>query len=191
MIAAAAQRRRSATMAAAVNLHSMNVEPRVREARSDETGLLHDFLVRAFSEYEGRLDPPSGVHPETVASLGDKLKEGGALICEADGVVAGCLFYAPKAAAGGARFQGSGRVVEKRTARLGELAERGDEVVEKVIQQASESGAPAFTEEFPDCVKVLGEILGEDRGVLRLRRRSGAAGWVRDATTSPRSGQSA
>ncbi len=25
------------------------------------------------------------------------LKEGGALICEADGVVAGCLFYAPKA----------------------------------------------------------------------------------------------
>ncbi len=29
----------------------------------------------------------------------------------------------PKAAAGGACFQGSGRVVEKRTARLGELAE--------------------------------------------------------------------
>jgi GNAT superfamily N-acetyltransferase len=75
----------------------MKREPRVREARRDEAGVLRDVLVRAFTEYEGRLDPPSGVHSETVASLADKLKEGGALICEVGGVAVGCVFYAPKA----------------------------------------------------------------------------------------------
>jgi GNAT superfamily N-acetyltransferase len=75
----------------------MNAEPRVREASSHEAGLLQSILRRAFSEYEGRLDPPSGVHSETVDSIRDKLGEGGALICEFGGVVAGCIFYAPKA----------------------------------------------------------------------------------------------
>jgi ribosomal protein S18 acetylase RimI-like enzyme len=77
--------------------HSTDTEPRVREARSDEAGLLLDILLRAYREYEGRLDPPSGVHLETMASIGDKLKEGGALVCEVGGTVAGCVFYAPKA----------------------------------------------------------------------------------------------
>jgi len=67
-----------------------------------------------------------------------------------------------KAAAGGARFQGSGGVLEKWTARLGEPAQRGDEVVEQAIRQASEGGAPVFAKEYPDRVKVLGEILSED-----------------------------
>jgi predicted N-acetyltransferase YhbS len=75
----------------------MNAEPSVRKARSDDVERLRDVLIRAFREYEGRLDPPSGVHAETVASLAGKLTEGGALICEADGIVAGCIFYAPKA----------------------------------------------------------------------------------------------
>jgi GNAT superfamily N-acetyltransferase len=74
----------------------MNTEVFVREARRDEAKLLRDVLVRAFHEYEGRLDPPSGVHSETVASLANKLTEGGALICEAGGIVAGCIFYVPK-----------------------------------------------------------------------------------------------
>ena len=75
----------------------MSTVPRVREAHSDDAGLLHDILLRAFSEYEGRLDPPSGVHSETIASIRNKVNEGGALICEAGGDVAGCVFYAPKA----------------------------------------------------------------------------------------------
>lgn len=83
-------------MAGECNLHLMNTEPRVREARSDEAGLLHDLLVRAFSEYEGRLDPPSGVHSETIASVKNKMNEGGALRCEVGGTVAGCAFYALK-----------------------------------------------------------------------------------------------
>ena len=75
----------------------MSTEPRVRETHSDDAGLLHDILVRAFSEYEGRLDPPSGVHSETIAAVRNKLNEGGALICEVGGEAAGCVFYAPKA----------------------------------------------------------------------------------------------
>lgn len=84
-------------MAAGVDVHVMSTGPRVREADCDEAGLLHDILVHAFSEYEGRLDPPSGVHSETMISVRDKMGEGGALICEVAGVVAGCIFYAPKA----------------------------------------------------------------------------------------------
>lgn len=75
----------------------MSTEPRLREAHSDDAGLLHDILMRAFSEYAGRLDPPSGVHSETIASVRKKLHEGGPLICEVGGEVAGCVFYAPKA----------------------------------------------------------------------------------------------
>jgi len=74
----------------------MDTELIVREARGDEVELPRDILVRAFKEYEGRLDPPSGVHSETLLSLQNKLKEGGALICEVGGVVAGCVFYAPR-----------------------------------------------------------------------------------------------
>lgn len=75
----------------------MSTEPRVREAHCDEAGLLRDILMCAFSEYQGRLDPPSGVHSETVASVRDKMGEGGALVCEAGGAIVGCIFYAPKA----------------------------------------------------------------------------------------------
>ncbi len=59
--------------------------------------MLLDLLLCAFREYEGRLDPPSGVHSEKVASVRSKLAEGGALVCEIDEVVTGCVFYAPKA----------------------------------------------------------------------------------------------
>ena len=83
-------------MAAGVDVHAMSTETRVREAGRQEAGLLQSILRRAFSEYEGRLDPPSGVHSETVASIENKLQEGGALVCEAGGVVVGCIFYAPR-----------------------------------------------------------------------------------------------
>jgi GNAT superfamily N-acetyltransferase len=80
-----------------VNVYAMSTEPRVREAHCDEAELLRDILLRAFREYEGRLDPPSGVHSETIASVRGKVDEGGALICEVGEVAAGCVFYAPKA----------------------------------------------------------------------------------------------
>jgi GNAT superfamily N-acetyltransferase len=71
-------------------------EPPIREARSDEAAPLLELLARAFREYDGRLDPPSGVHRETVASIAARLREGGALVCEVQGALAGCVFYATK-----------------------------------------------------------------------------------------------
>ena len=103
----------------------MNTEPRVREAHSDEANLLHDILVRAFSEHEGHLDPPSGVHSETIASVRNKVNEGGALICETGGDVAGCVFYAPKA---GYLYVGRLAVVpEYRRRGIGDLLLRASE----------------------------------------------------------------
>ena len=84
-------------MAAGVNVHAMNTEPRVREAHCDEAGLLQSIFRYAFSEYDGRLDPPSGVHSETVASVENKVQNGGALVCEVGGIAIGCMFYEPKA----------------------------------------------------------------------------------------------
>jgi len=77
-------------------VRQVNTEFEVREARRSEAGLLHDLLVRAFSEYEGRLDPPSGANAETINSIAHKLEEGGALVCEGGGVTAGCIFYRRK-----------------------------------------------------------------------------------------------
>jgi hypothetical protein len=44
-----------------------------------------------------RLDPPSGVHAETAAPLAERIRRGGALVCEAGPVAVGCAFYEPGA----------------------------------------------------------------------------------------------
>jgi ribosomal protein S18 acetylase RimI-like enzyme len=75
----------------------MDREVSAREARSDEAGLLLDLLRSAFREYQGRLDPPTGVQSETMASVMDKLRAGGAQVCEVSGTVVGCVFCTPKA----------------------------------------------------------------------------------------------
>jgi predicted N-acetyltransferase YhbS len=69
----------------------------IRAARADDAALLHALLASAFREYEGRLDPPSGAHAETIDSIAGKLAEGGALICCNGAVPVGCIFYAPRA----------------------------------------------------------------------------------------------
>jgi GNAT superfamily N-acetyltransferase len=68
----------------------------VRAARVAEAAILHRLLVLAFSQYEGKLDPPSGAHGETVESIAGKLSEGGAFICRHGDVAVGCIFHAPK-----------------------------------------------------------------------------------------------
>ncbi len=112
----------------------MDTEPRIREARSDEAALLHDVLLRAFREYEGCLDPPSGVHAETVASVRTKMEGGGALVCEVGGVAVGCVFYAPKA----------GYLYVGRLAVLPEYRRRGlgDLLLHAAEQQARALGLP-------------------------------------------------
>ncbi len=71
-------------------------EPQLREAIPADADILRDLLIQSFIEYEGRLDPPTGVYAETVASLAKKLNDGGALVCEIGGIAVGCIFYAPK-----------------------------------------------------------------------------------------------
>jgi len=41
----------------------------VRNAQAGDATALHLLLARAFAEYEGRLDPPSGANAETPASI--------------------------------------------------------------------------------------------------------------------------
>ena len=75
----------------------MSGELTVRRAGPEDAELLRDVLARAFAEYEGALDPPSGVLAETAGSLREKVARGGALVCEgADGAL-GCALYMPEA----------------------------------------------------------------------------------------------
>lgn len=55
-------------------------------------------MQRAFAEYAEQLDPPSGVHHETVASLRERAGAGGLLLAEAGGVLVGMVLYRPEPA---------------------------------------------------------------------------------------------
>ena len=76
----------------------MTATLRIRPAAADDAAVLLDLLLRAFGEYEGRLDPPSGANRETVATIAGKLVAGGAFICRDDALPVGCVFYAPERA---------------------------------------------------------------------------------------------
>jgi GNAT superfamily N-acetyltransferase len=75
----------------------MKAQLTVREAHVGDADLLRGLLSRAFGEYDGCLDPPSGVHFETSASLAERIRRGGALVCELGSVAVGCAFYEPGA----------------------------------------------------------------------------------------------
>ena len=78
----------------------MNRHLVVRAALPGDVAVLHALLRRAFAEYTGKLDPPSGANDETVDSIGRKLGEGGAFLCSSNEngaeVAVGCVLYAPK-----------------------------------------------------------------------------------------------
>lgn len=54
------------------------------------------LIHAAFEQYRGLLDPPSGAHNETVASLRGYLTHERSLLATIDGEPAGCLFYVPQ-----------------------------------------------------------------------------------------------
>jgi ribosomal protein S18 acetylase RimI-like enzyme len=64
-----------------------------RLAHSGDAPLLLATLHAAFEEYRGRLDPPSGVHAETIESVQSKLKTAKAVIAFVENEAAGCVFY--------------------------------------------------------------------------------------------------
>jgi predicted N-acetyltransferase YhbS len=75
----------------------MSANPiQIRQAEENEAPLLLTILHAAFKEYRGRLDPPSGVHAETMASVQTKLKTARAAIGLVGNEAAGCVFYEQK-----------------------------------------------------------------------------------------------
>jgi GNAT superfamily N-acetyltransferase len=66
---------------------------RVREATVADVPALLGLVHAAFEQYRGRLDPPSGAHRETEATLRSALAAGGALLANADDTPVGCVFY--------------------------------------------------------------------------------------------------
>jgi predicted N-acetyltransferase YhbS len=68
----------------------------VREANLADIPLLTRLILEAFEEYRGKIDPPSGAHDETEASVRKKLAQGGGLIAEIDGHAGGAVLYYPQ-----------------------------------------------------------------------------------------------
>jgi predicted N-acetyltransferase YhbS len=72
----------------------MSTNPiQLRQAQSGDAPLLLATLHAAFEEYRERLDPPSGVHAETIESVQSKLKTAKAVIAFVENEAAGCVFY--------------------------------------------------------------------------------------------------
>jgi ribosomal protein S18 acetylase RimI-like enzyme len=69
----------------------------LRDATAADAALLVGVLHAAFEEYRGRLDPPSGVHGETVATVRQNLTRACAVLALQGEAVAGCVFCEPQA----------------------------------------------------------------------------------------------
>src|SRR5215207_3938151 len=67
---------------------------RITEASSDEIPLVYEIMQAAFAEYIGVLDPPSGVHAETLEDTRLAVSKGGALLAWADDQAVGSVRYA-------------------------------------------------------------------------------------------------
>ncbi|HVN55892.1 MAG TPA: GNAT family N-acetyltransferase [Anaerolineaceae bacterium] len=65
----------------------------LRPARLEDAPLLQYLVQAAFTEYEGKLDPPSGAHQETVETVRELLQKGGAILALVENEPAGCVFF--------------------------------------------------------------------------------------------------
>lgn len=70
----------------------------IREAAEADYPAALAVMQRAFAEYADQLDPPSGVHHETLASLRERAGAGGVLLAEAAGAPVGMVLYRPEPA---------------------------------------------------------------------------------------------
>lgn len=68
---------------------------RLRPADQGDVFALVSIIQGAFFEYLGRLDPPSGAHAESPASVLQMLRNEHALLAEVAGKPVGCVFFAP------------------------------------------------------------------------------------------------
>ena len=65
----------------------------LREATTSDVPTLLALVHAAFEQYRDRLDPPSGAHHETAATLQAALQAGGAVLACVAGEPVGCVFY--------------------------------------------------------------------------------------------------
>ena len=65
----------------------------IREVSGDELSAVLAVLKTAYAEYEGVLDPPSGVTRETVQSLSEQMESADLVAAEVEGTLAGCVLY--------------------------------------------------------------------------------------------------
>lgn len=68
----------------------------LRDATVDDLPSLLSIIHAAYREYEGKLDPPSGAHRETVESLAGKLARGGGVIAIHNSQPVGSVLYEPR-----------------------------------------------------------------------------------------------
>jgi ribosomal protein S18 acetylase RimI-like enzyme len=66
---------------------------RLRLASENDAPVIVDVMRRAFVEYATRLDPPSGVHKESVESVRSKMNTGQWVLAEDGGKVMGCVWW--------------------------------------------------------------------------------------------------
>ncbi len=70
--------------------------PIVREAIEADYPAALAVMQAAFAEFDGQLDPPSGVHGETIASMRTRMGAGGLLLAEQEGQLVGMVLYRPE-----------------------------------------------------------------------------------------------
>lgn len=68
----------------------------LREATVADAGMLLQVLQTAFAEYREQLDPPSGVHRETVETLREKMRTTQWLIALEGEQAVGCVMCEPR-----------------------------------------------------------------------------------------------
>ncbi len=65
----------------------------LRDAEISDISILVNLIHDAFSQYQEKLDPPSGANKETLQTIGLKLNEGGAIIAEKNMKAIGCALW--------------------------------------------------------------------------------------------------
>lgn len=65
----------------------------IRAAALDEIPLVRQLVLDSFEEYRGKLDPPSGVHSETLEETTEVIARGGAILAFASGEPVGTARY--------------------------------------------------------------------------------------------------
>ena len=72
----------------------MTTDLRITPASVDDVPLVYQIMQAAFAEYLGVLNPPSGVHAETVDDVTHAMREGGAVLAWIGNQAVGSARYA-------------------------------------------------------------------------------------------------